>query len=63
MIKLINCANCGADLSAITHKKKWKYTIYEVRMVVCPKCGKSVKVYYKDGKQHHTISKKAYLSR
>jgi hypothetical protein len=52
----MKCYNCGTELPS-KPKKDWKYTIYTVNMLVCQKCCKSTKAYYREGKLSHTIPK------
>jgi len=55
-IKLVKCPNCGVDIVS-KPKKEWNYTVYRVKMFVCPQCKKTIKAYYREGKLNHTIPK------
>jgi uncharacterized protein with PIN domain len=53
---MVKCPNCKTDITS-KPKKEWNYNIYRVKMFLCPKCKKSVKAYYRNGKLNHTIPK------
>jgi len=52
---MTKCPHCGVQISK--PGKEWDYSLFHVKMFRCPKCGKSLRAYYKDGKLNHTIPK------
>jgi len=52
---MAKCPNCGTEISKV--KKEWNYSVFHVRMYLCGKCGKTVKIYYRENKLSHTIPK------
>jgi len=56
---MVNCPYCGTAIP--NFKKEWNYAVFHVKLYVCSRCGKSVKVYYRDDKFSHTIPKKEHV--
>jgi len=45
---MVQCPRCGKKVSNTS--KEWDYTVFHVKLFNCPKCNKTFKAYYRQGK-------------
>jgi hypothetical protein len=56
MLSVLSLVKCPRDSTEVAKsKKEWDYGSFHVRLFICPKCEKSFKAYYHNGKLSHTI--------
>ena len=49
----MQCPRCGGESKSTG--KKWRYSVFDVEGMVCKKCYKKFRVYYRHEKMSHTI--------